>query len=158
MRGKGHKSPSPNQDEKPRKRSRNPRRTCAGSRPSSLDTAAVGEIDNRAHTLVERRYREGLKVKLELLEEALSQVQQPLPSQEAQGSQECVVDGPKPEGAKRTKSDVLHDATSYIYQAEVDLRHLSDEIQRLNDRVRLLEKLVKCEDCKQKSMIRLQAT
>jgi hypothetical protein len=54
---------------------------------------------------------------------------------------------------------VLHEAVSYIHHSEVDLTHLSDEVKRLSDRIRLLEKLVKCEDyplVKQMSMVRLQ--
>ena len=61
----------------------------------------------------------------------------------------------------KKKADVLSDAVGYIHQSEVDMRHLSDEVNRLNHRIRLLEKLVKCEDCplvKQMSMMHIQAT
>jgi Helix-loop-helix DNA-binding domain len=138
-------SSSPDQVERTEQRLRNSKRACAASRPTSeYDAATARELANHAHTLVERRYRERLKVKLDQLEAALSQVQLPMSDQEPEKSQECDEDGPRPGLGKRKKSDLLHDAVSYIHQSEVDLRHLSDEVKRLNDRVRLLETLVKC--------------
>jgi hypothetical protein len=55
------------------------------------------------------------------------------------------------------KSDVMTDAMNYIHQSEVEMRQMADEINRLNERVRALEKLVKCEDCTLlKQMVHLQ--
>jgi Helix-loop-helix DNA-binding domain len=140
----------------PTKRSRRPRRTCTGSRGPSTDEENAKERAARAHSLVERRYREGLKNKLGQLEDALSQAKLPVSSDESPGLQECATSG----SGKRKKFDVLSDAMSYIHASEVEMRHLSDEVTRLNDTVKLLEKLVRCEDCpivKQMSMMRLQA-
>jgi hypothetical protein len=39
------------------------------------------------------------------------------------------------------------EAVDYVYQTEVELRHMADEIERLNTRVKQLEKLVNCDDC-----------
>jgi len=41
----------------------------------------------------------------------------------------------------------MTDAMNYVHQSEVSMRHMSDEISRLTERVRTLEKLVRCEDC-----------
>jgi Helix-loop-helix DNA-binding domain len=130
-----------------------------GPRPT-LDAAINKALANTAHSLVERRYREGLNVKLQQLETALLRVQQPPTDQEAQNNQQCDKDGPGSGLARRTKSDVLYDTVSYIHQSEVDLRHLADEVSRLKYRMQLLERLVKCEDCplvKHMSRMRLNA-
>lgn len=58
---------------------------------------------------------------------------------------------------KVRKSDVMTDAMNYVHQSEVEMRHMTDEITRLSERVMALEKLVKCEDCTLlKQMVRLQ--
>lgn len=58
---------------------------------------------------------------------------------------------------KVRKSDVMTDAMNYVHQSEVEIRHMTDEVSRLSDRVIALEKLVKCEDCTLlKQMVRLQ--
>jgi hypothetical protein len=48
---------------------------------------------------------------------------------------------------KVRKSDVMSDATNYVHQSEVEIRHMSDEISRLNGRVHALEKLDNREHC-----------
>jgi len=58
---------------------------------------------------------------------------------------------------KVRKSDVMTDAMNYVHQSEVEIRHMADEINRLNGRIHALQKLVKCEDCTLlKQMVRLQ--
>jgi len=45
----------------------------------------------------------------------------------------------------------------YVNQTEVEMRHMENEIHRLNERVRMLEKLVKYEECGlSKTMVDLQ--
>ena len=115
------------------KRSTNPRRACRGSRksPSREDTKTKERL-NSAHASVERRYREGLKNKLQQLEEALTQVHSSTSSDETTLVPEQVnsITGKK-------KVDVLSDAISYIYTSEVEMRHLSDEVVHLNNKVKL---------------------
>jgi Helix-loop-helix DNA-binding domain len=136
------------------KRSTNPRRACRGGRksPSREDTKTKERL-NSAHALVERRYREGLKNKLQQLEDALTQVHSSTSSDETTVVPEQVnsITG------KKKKVDVLSDAMNYIYTSEVEIRHLSDELIHLNSKVEFLEKLVKCDDwVKQMNMVRLQ--
>jgi len=46
---------------------------------------------------------------------------------------------------------------NYVNQTEVEMRHMENEIHRLGERVRVLEKLVRCEDCSLlKQMVGLQ--
>jgi Helix-loop-helix DNA-binding domain len=123
------------------------------------NSATSKAIANRAHAEVERRYREGLKVGLDELEAALSHAQRAQAGQEEGSCYEHDEEGLRPSLSKRKKFDLLHDTVEYIHQSEVDTRHLSDEVDRLNDRVRFLEKLVKCEDCplvKQMNILRLR--
>lgn len=132
---------------------RKPRRTCAGSPSPSEDDASANKKAKRAHSLVERRYREGLNKGLEELEKALSQAQSPQAPNESAG-----VASTNSRHSKKKKSHVLADAMNYIYASEVDMRHLSHEVSYLSERVKLLEKLVKCEECPviaQMNMMRL---
>lgn len=126
--------------------------TCSPS-PSD-DDATANKKAKRAHSLVERRYREGLNKGLEELEKALLQAQLPEVSNESAG----VTSTTSSPGKKKKKSHVLADAMNYIYTSEVDMRHLSDEVGYLSERVKILEKLVKCEECPivaQMNMMRL---
>jgi hypothetical protein len=41
-----------------------------------------------------------------------------------------------------TKGVVLTEAMNYVHRTEVEMRHMNDEIQRLNSRAQSLEKLV----------------
>jgi len=38
-------------------------------------------------------------------------------------------------------------AIQYVHSSELEMRHMTDEIRHLRDRVQGLEKLVKCDDC-----------
>ena len=59
--------------------------------------------------------------------------------------------------SKVRKSDVLTEAMNYVNQTEVEMRHMENEIHRLGERVRVLEKLVRCDDCSVlKQMVSLQ--
>lgn len=134
--------------------SRKPRQTCTGSKARSEDEDSAKKQANRTHSLVERRYRERLNKKLEELGDSLRQVQLPLSSEETSRSSRTTSEG----HSKRKKSDVLSDAMSYIHTSEVEMRHLTNEVTYLNERVKLLEKRVKCEDCpivKQMGRVRL---
>jgi len=133
---------------------RDHRTTYTGSPSPSEDDATANKKAKRAHSLVERRYREGLNKGLEELEKALLQAQLPKVPNESAG----VTSTDSRHGKKKKKSHVLADAMDYIYTSEVDMRHLSHEVSYLSERVKVLEKLVKCEECPivaQMNMMRL---
>lgn len=108
----------------------------------------------QAHSVVERRYRDNLNGKIMQLHRALSATGTTtrlagMSAQDFYASRE--------HRGKVRKSDVMTDAMNYVHQSEVEMRHMTDEITRLGDRVMALEKLVKCEDCTLlKQMVRLQ--
>ncbi|EXJ76458.1 uncharacterized protein A1O5_00966 [Cladophialophora psammophila CBS 110553] len=54
--------------------------------------------------------------------------------------------GPALSGRVR-KSDIMLRAVNYIHQSEVEIRHMDDEIKRLQDQVCIFQKLVNCDDC-----------
>jgi len=121
---------------------------------SSSDEDTAHARAKQAHSVVERRYRDNLNGKIMQLHRALVATESTsrltgMPTQDFFASRE--------HRGKVRKSDVMTDAMNYVHQSEVEIRHMSDEILRLNDRVHALEKLVKCEDCTLlKQMVRLQ--
>ncbi|OQU93536.1 Helix-loop-helix DNA-binding domain-containing protein isoform 1 [Cladophialophora immunda] len=121
---------------------------------SSSDEEAAQARAKQAHSIVERRYRDNLNGKIMQLHRTLSAIGSPA---RIAG---LSTDEPPSANDQRTrvrKSDVMTDAVNYVHQSEVSMRHMTDEIKRLSDRVRTLEKLVKCEDCALlKQMVRLQ--
>lgn len=62
-------------------------------------------------------------------------------------NQDKDIEEPKQFASKIRKSDVMLEAIEYVHHTEVELRHMTDEIEFLNKRMRQLEKLIKCEDC-----------
>ncbi|OAP63630.1 hypothetical protein AYL99_02857 [Fonsecaea erecta] len=132
-----------------------PRPRGRRARKGSLsDEEAAQARAKQAHSIVERRYRDNLNGKIMQLHRTLNAIGSP--SRMAGLS----TDEPPSAHDQRTrvrKSDVMTDAVNYVHQSEVSMRHMTDEIKRLSDRVRTLEKLVKCEDCALlKQMVRLQ--
>jgi hypothetical protein len=123
-------------------------------KPSESEDETANIRAKQAHSVVERRYRDNLNGKIMQLHRALS----------ATGTTSRLT-GMTPQDfyasrehrGKVRKSDVMTDAMNYVHQSEVEMRHMTDEITRLSDRVMALEKLVKCEDCTLlKQMVRLQ--
>ena len=107
-----------------------------------------------AHSLVEKKYRENLNTKLILLHNTLQNAYYG-PRQEQEADSEFEIDAdfdPYSKSAKRDtkfrKSEVLSDAMNYVNQTEVEMRHMENEILRLSERVRTLEKLVSDENWK----------
>jgi len=110
----------------------------------------------QAHSLVERKYRENLNGKIAQLHNTLqSSHYGPRTGEEGDSD---VPEAPNAIPASKVrKSDVLSEAMNYVNQTEVEMRHMENEIQRLSDRVRVLEKLVRCEDCSLlKQMVNMQ--
>ncbi|KAJ9615454.1 bHLH/Zip transcription factor [Cladophialophora chaetospira] len=135
------------------------RRTSAGDGTSSSSTKkprrrgrkpAINPDDEgaqarakQAHSVVERRYRDNLNGKIMQLHRTLSSISANSKKLDALSMSE----GQEQRGSRVRKSDVMTDAVNYVHQSEVEMRHMSAEIDRLTERVRTLEKLVRCEDC-----------
>jgi Helix-loop-helix DNA-binding domain len=124
------------------------------TKPKTQSRTEAKQRAKAAHSLVEKKYRENLNTKLTLLHTTLQNARYGLKQEDDVDSEfdfdaEMDPDARPMKGlnSKFRKSDVLSDAMSYVDQTEVEVRHMENEIQRLNDRVRTLEKLVRCEDC-----------
>jgi hypothetical protein len=125
-----------------------------GQKSSSSEDESARIRAKQAHSMVERRYRDNLNGKIMQLHRTLVAAESTsrlsgIPTHDMFNSRE--------HRAKFRKSDVMTDAMNYVHQSEVGIRHMSDEIIRLNDRLKALERHVKCEDCTLlKQMVRLQ--
>lgn len=111
----------------------------------SAEDASARSHSKKAHSLVERRYRENLNgniARLHLTLMKTKRVGSHMPQDQHEDSEEQ-----QPDISKMCKSDIMLEAVAYVHQTEVELRHMADEIELLNMRVRHFEKLVKCEDC-----------
>jgi energy-coupling factor transporter ATP-binding protein EcfA2 len=145
--------------------------------PSSRPTPAVSRLDKKqrakaAHSLVEKKYRENLNAKLLTLHNTLQNTQYgprrlTVEATPAADDQDLDLDEEgsydhnsndqsalqhlstllREPSSKFRKSEVLDDAMAYVNQTEVEMRHMEAELQRMGERMKLLEKLVKCDDC-----------
>ncbi|EXJ59225.1 hypothetical protein A1O7_06657 [Cladophialophora yegresii CBS 114405] len=120
--------------------------------PSTTKTTAPSKADakqraKQAHSLVERKYRENLNAKIMQLHSTLQNSHYGPRVGEDGEHEDSMVSNNGPPAAKVRKSDVLTEAMNYVNQTEVEMRHMENEIYRLSERVRVLEKLVRCEDC-----------
>lgn len=132
------------------------------SPPTATKSTAPSKADakqraKQAHSLVERKYRENLNAKITQLHSTLQNSRYgPRINEEA-----CFpCEDPSLPASKVRKSDVLGEAMNYINQTEVEMRHMETEILRLSERARVLEKLVRSEDCsllEQMASVQVQA-
>lgn len=112
---------------------------------TNSDDVNVKSHSRKAHSLVERRYRENLNGNIAKLHLTLLKTKRfggTTPEDQDEDSDEQ-----QQASSKVRKSDIMLQAVDYVHQTEVELRHMADEIELLTTRVRQLEKLVKCEDC-----------
>jgi hypothetical protein len=127
---------------KPRKR---------GRKPSTADDDEDAQARaKQAHSIVERRYRDNLNGKIMQLQRTLSSIAsnpKRLDAPVSIAEEETQEQQPTSGTTRVRKSDVMTDAVNYVHQSEVSMRHMTNEINRLTERVRTLEKLVRCEDC-----------
>lgn len=97
-----------------------------------------------SHCQVERKYRENLNTKFEILRRTIPSMQPPLSSRQ-------LCDGGDVEDldnvVKPRKADILSSATDYVKQLEERNSKMGSEIEFLRSRVRAIEKLINCEDC-----------
>jgi vacuolar-type H+-ATPase subunit D/Vma8 len=125
-----------------------PRRKRSRKASSALTEEALARA-KQAHSVIERRYRDNLNAKIAELHCTLETVS-PSPNTMVEKStypRHDAFAADQQRTPRIRKSDVMTDAINYVHQSEVSMRHMTDEIQRLTDRVNTLEKLVKCEDC-----------
>jgi len=95
-----------------------------------------------AHSIIERKYRENLNAKITQLRQTLS-VTGHLSQEDSRHSDE----GPALNMAKSSKGDVLASTIDYIQHAEIDKRHMSEEIKFLRSQLAATKRRNKCEDC-----------
>ncbi|KIV78970.1 hypothetical protein PV11_06568 [Exophiala sideris] len=125
----------------------------SGEKSTAPSKSDAKQRAKQAHSLVERKYRENLNAKIAQLHNTLQSTHYG-PKNGEEDEEEAPVPVP---ANKVRKSDVLTEAMNYVNQTEVEMRHMDNEIQRLSDRVRALEKLVRCEDCSLlKQMVHMQ--
>ena len=89
------------------------------------------------HSQVERKYRESLALRFDKL-------RRHLPGLNCK-KDEDLEDLPGP--SKVSKADILNSAIEYVRQSEKQKKAMEDELDNLRARNKMLEKLVKCEDC-----------
>ncbi|MCJ1246671.1 hypothetical protein MMC30_003880 [Trapelia coarctata] len=97
-----------------------------------------------SHCQVERKYRENLNTKFEILRRTIPSMQPPISNKQLcdGGDVEDVDNVVKPR-----KADILSSATDYVKQLEERNSKMGSEIQFLRNRVKAIEKLLNCEDC-----------
>ena len=125
------------------------KRTTKSSAPSKADARKRAK---QAHSLIERKYRENLNARIVQLHSTLQnshygpRLTEGDNNSDRKSAPHSIRDNTML-SSKVRKSDVLCEAMNYVNQAEVEMRHMENEIRRLNERVRVLERLVRCEDC-----------
>jgi len=96
---------------------------------SSEDKATSQIQAKKAHSAVERRYRENLNSKIMDLHRTL--LAAGFGSRSSDAEDVRLLDLGKEEWSKIRKSDVLVNAMTYVHQSEIEMRHMSEEIRRL---------------------------
>ncbi|KIX03317.1 uncharacterized protein Z518_06869 [Rhinocladiella mackenziei CBS 650.93] len=90
----------------------------------------------QAHSVVERRYRDKMNNKMKQLYHVLLETKQVSRLPRIQ-NWDTVSLSRAPGGIRKT--DIINDAINYVYQSEVNIRHMSDEISTLKARIQNLE-------------------
>lgn len=101
------------------------KRSCNSSEDHATSRIQV----KRAHSAVERRYRENLNSKIMDLHRTLLATE--FGSWVSDVEDAKLLDLKKEEWSKIRKSDVLVNAMTYVHQSEIEMRHMSEEIRRL---------------------------
>ncbi|KIX02218.1 uncharacterized protein Z518_08157 [Rhinocladiella mackenziei CBS 650.93] len=139
----GQSRKQPKDEKQPRSTRSRGRKTQPHSHFSSADDSATLRAKHN-HSVVERRYRDNLNGKITQLHRTLlaTEANPHLANYKSQ------ILAPFQDGASRVrKYDIMTKAINYVHQSEVEIRHMTDEIRHLQERIYGLEKLVKCEDC-----------
>jgi hypothetical protein len=101
---------------------------------SSEDKATSQIQAKKAHSVVERRYRENLNSKIMDLHHTLLATE--FGSWSSNVEDVKLLDFKMEEGGKIRKSDVLVNAMTYVHRSEIEMRHMSEEIRRLRGQSR----------------------
>jgi len=121
------------------------------SRKSSRsEPQKIGPKAKAAHIAVERRYRDKLNDNMMQLHRTLiaSEFTARVLGEPAEPS-----DLFSESSDKVRKAQIMTNAINYVYQSDVEIRHMSNEIEQLQNRLRHLEKLVRCEDCSSRKLM-----
>lgn len=98
-----------------------------------------------SHCQVERKYRENLNTKFEILRRTIPCMQPQLTTKQlCEGGDVEDLDSTV---VKPRKADILSSATDYVKQLEDRNGKMGGEIEFLRSRVKAIEKLINCEDC-----------
>lgn len=102
----------------------------------------------QAHSQVERRYRENLNAKIQDLHRTLQTAQHRKPDttqriEEHEDDSDEEDQEPEKTSSKVKKSDVLVEAISYVQTTELEMRRKDEEIERLNEKVKLMENWIR---------------
>lgn len=95
-----------------------------------------------AHSIIERKYRENLNSKITQLQDTLS-----VTDYFIQEDSRLPNEAPVPNAAKPRKGDILTHTIDYIQHAEIDKRHMSEEIRLLRSQITAMKRPNSCNDC-----------
>jgi len=95
-----------------------------------------------AHSIIERKYRDNLSSKMTQLQQTLV-VTGSFSQEDSKSSDEA----PALHVAKPRKSDILASTIDYIQHAEIDKRHMSEEIRLLRSQISAVKRVNRCEEC-----------
>ncbi|OCT51756.1 hypothetical protein CLCR_08685 [Cladophialophora carrionii] len=140
---------------------RTKKRNPAPSSPSSEDDSASAiQKAKHAHSIIERRYRDNLNGKMMQLHRVLlaAETAESSPMNDANPDDAAAVAGAFPQSVsldetkaqaqtvgRVRKSDIMTRAINYIHRSEAQMRHMSGEVARLQDQIRVYQKLVEGE-------------
>lgn len=94
-----------------------------------------------AHSVVERRYRDKLNDKMMQLHQTLTA------SERSTRGTEGWISPSIASSDKFSKAEVMAKAIDYVNQTEVQMRHMTHEIEQLQSRLQHLETRVQCGHC-----------
>jgi hypothetical protein len=138
-------SASPDSKPSPRRKSSSPI-TKIGKQSTDIEGSLHGTQGTRgsktAHSIIERKYRENLNAKIAQLQETLTTTDY-FAQDDSRLSNEALA----PTVVKPRKGDVLTRTIDYIQHAEIDKRHMGEEIKLLKSQITAMKGPSKCDDC-----------
>jgi hypothetical protein len=141
-----HKRESASPDSKPSPRRKSSPNNRIGKQSSDIEGSRHGNQATRgsktAHSIIERKYRENLNAKIAQLQETLTTTDY-FAQDDSRLSNEALA----PTAVKPRKGDVLTRTIDYIQHAEIDKRHMSEEIKLLRSQLSALKGPSKCDNC-----------
>ncbi|KIX92324.1 uncharacterized protein Z520_11932 [Fonsecaea multimorphosa CBS 102226] len=126
--------------------SKSKRTTSSSSDSEDIERTTLAK---QTHSEIERKYRNNLNAKMLQLHRTLESTSRMSSSSSSSSSSDDSDSSQQaqPEQQPR-KSDILSNALQYIDESELEMRHMSDEILRLKNRLVVLQRMVRCEgDC-----------